>query len=49
MSFRLVDAPGHPRLRSLWAARVKARGVKALVLVVDAAEFGAAAVREAAE
>lgn len=47
--FRLVDAPGHPRLRSLWLSRVKDRGVKGVVLVVDAAEFGAIAVREAAE
>ena len=48
--FRLVDAPGHPRLRGLWTARVRARGgLRGVVLVVDSADFGTAGVREAAE
>ena len=47
--FRLVDSPGHPRLRGLWASRLRSRGVSGVVLVVDAADFGSAGVREAAE
>lgn len=47
--FRLVDSPGHPRLRGLWASRIRARGVSGVVLVLDAADFGSAGVREAAE
>nr|QXF29031.1 SRb [Vischeria sp. CAUP Q 202] len=49
VSFRLMDFPGHERLRVDWRKLLIEGALKGVIYVVDAAEFGAQAVRPAAE